>query len=267
MATKTELYRFSEQATGLVWRYTSGNEVVMYDDDGTGAKAYTPVSIARSEAEIKTELARANIEIELPLTNELSIRWLRDNGEKIVSVTIFQRERGGTFNVVWKGRLVSLIPNMTQMVLKMESIFTSLRRPGLRARYQRGCRHALYGRGCTLNPEAFASVGNITSVTGETFTIAEAATHPNGYFVGGMLRAPDGNLSYIVNHVGTLITIQRLSYSLVSAIAAGLPVAIKLYPGCEHNRTACSSKFNNILNYGGFDFIPVKNPMGGSSIV
>lgn len=262
MATKTELYRFSEQGSALLWFFTSGNEKVTHN-----AEEYVPTSISRTEAEVKNELARANIEVSLPLNNPAAIRWMRDNGEKIVSLTIFEREKNGAVNVVWKGRLASLLPGMTAITLKMESIFTSLRRPGLRARYQRSCRHPLYGRGCWVNPEAFASAASASAINGQSLTIAAAATKPDGYYVGGMLRAADGTLSYIVGHVGSSITLQRISYAITEEIAAGFPFDVTLYPGCPHTRDACSSKFNNLLNYGGFDFIPQKNPMGGSSIV
>jgi uncharacterized phage protein (TIGR02218 family) len=266
MATKTELYRFSEQASALVWLYTSGNEVVSYDA-GDGPEDYVPASISRTEAEVKNELARANIEVNVPLTNPAAVRWMQDNGEKIVSLTIFEREKNGTVNVVWKGRLASLLPGMKDVSLKMESIFTSLRRPGLRARYQRSCRHALYGRGCTLDPETFAIAGTVTAAAGTVLTIAAADAQADGYFVGGMLRAADGTLSYIVGHVGSAITLQRMSRSIADEITGGFPFDVTLYPGCDHSRATCDSKFDNILNYGGFDFIPTKNPMGGSSIV
>ncbi|QJD54403.1 putative structural protein [Sphingomonas phage Eidolon] len=266
MATNTELYRFAEQATGLFWTYTSGNEIVSYDA-GDGAEDYKPASISRTEAEVKNEISKSNIEVQIPLTNEVAVRWMQDNGEKIVSLTIFEREKNGTVSVVWKGRLSSILPDMTAVTLKMESIFTSLRRPGLRARYQRSCRHALYGRGCTLDPADFEIDGSVSAAAGRTFTIAAAAGHSDGYFVGGMLRAGDGTLSYVTGHVGNQITVQRLSFSLATEIAGGFPFDVKLYPGCDHSRATCNTKFANLPNYGGFDFIPVKNPLGGSSIV
>lgn len=263
MATKTELYRFSEQNSATIWAFTDGNEEVTY-----GGDTYVPASISRSEAEVKNEISKANLSVQMSLNNEAGLRWLSDNGEKIVTLTIFERDKGGAFNVVWKGRLASIAPGMTEITLKMESIFTSLRRPGLRTRYQRSCRHALYGRGCYIDPEAFDLAGTATAVTAvKTFTIAAAATKPNGYFIGGMLKAADGTLSYIINHVGNQITIQRLSYSLAQEIEGGFPFNVTLYPGCDHTRQTCNDKFNNLLNYGGFDFIPTKNPMGGSSIV
>lgn len=120
-------------------------------------------------------------------------------------------------------------------------------------------------------------IGLAQSVSGASVVVPEAAAQVNGYFLGGMLRAPDGLLGYIVGHSGSQITLQRPLNSLVTAFAeigygrsygsyyGGL--AVKLYPGCDHIRLTCKNKFGNLDNYGGFDWIPTKNPMGGSSLV
>lgn len=266
MATATELYRFSEQASASIWTFTSGNEVVSYDA-GDGPEDYEPTSISRSEAQNKNEITKANIDVQLSLNNPAAIRWMQDNGERVVTLTIFERAKNGVVNVVWKGRLASVAPGMTSVSLKMESIFTSLRRTGLRARYQRGCRHALYGRGCNLDAEDFAEAGVCSAITNRTLTIAEAAGFADGYFTGGMLRAPGGALSYVTAHVGTFVTLQRLSYDIADATEVGFPFNVTLYPGCDHSIETCDAKFNNKLNCGCFKFIPKKNPMGGSSIV
>lgn len=266
MVTQTELYRFTEQGSTEVWTYTSGDELVTYDA-GDGNEDYAPVSIGRSEVESRSEMARANLDVTVSLTNPAALRWLADNGENIVSLTIFERDRVGGISVAWKGRLVAVIPGMENITLRFESIFTSLRRPGLRARYQKSCRYALYGRGCTLDAEDFSTVGACTASADRTMTVTEAGLQADGYYAGGMLRSPDGVLSYIVEHTGTSLTVQRLSFSLQNAIAGGFPFAVTIYPGCAHDRATCDAKFDNLLNYGGFDFIPQKNPMGGSSIV
>lgn len=266
MATQTELYRFTEQGSADVWTYTSGDQVVTYDA-GEGDEDYAPVSISRSEVESRNELSRANLDIQVPLTNPAALRWLADNGELLVGLTVFEQDRLGAVSVIWKGRLTGVIPGMDSITLKFESIFTSLRRPGLRARYQKSCRHALYGRGCNLDPEDFATVGACTGIVGSVVTVTEADAQPDGYYTGGMLRSPDGVLSYIINHTGSALTLQRISFSLLQAAAIAFPFDVTIYPGCSHDRNTCNAKFDNLLNYGGFDFIPTKNPMGGSSIV
>jgi hypothetical protein len=42
---------------------------------------------------------------------------------------------------------------------------------------------------------------------------------------------------------------------------------VNLYPGCNKSMDHCINRFDNILNYGGFPWIPGKNPFGGTSIV
>lgn len=263
MAAQVELYRFTEQDSVDVWTFTSSDARVTYNSED-----YLPISINRTGTEIKNDLAKADLTITLPLDNEMAKRWLKDNGELLVGMTIFKKNKAGVTNVIWKGRLASVVPGMQNLQLKFESIFTSMRRPGLRARYQRSCRHTLYGRGCLIDPDDYAVTSAVTAVTGgRTLTCTAASGQPGGYFIGGMLRSPDGLLSFIVDHVGSSITIQRMSYSLQQSIDAGFPFDVILYPGCDHSRATCISKFNNKLNYGGYDFIPVKNPTGGSSIV
>lgn len=263
MATQVELYRFTEQGSSDVWTVTSGDAKLTYNSED-----YLPISISRSGTEIKNDLAKADLTITLPLDNAMALRWMKDNGELLVGMTIFTRNKAGVVNVTWKGRLASVIPGMQDLQLKFESIFTSLRRPGLRARYQRSCRHTLYGRGCLIDPDDYAVTSAVTASTGgRVLTCTAAALQSSGYYTGGMVRSPDGVLSYIVDHVGSAITVQRMSYSMQQAIDGGFPFDVILYPGCDHSRATCIAKFNNKLNYGGYDFIPVKNPVGGSSIV
>ena len=104
-----------------------------------------------------------------------------------------------------------------------------------------------------------------------------AAGYPAGFFTSGMIEAPDGTLRFITGHSGSTLTLIRPLESLNSFFAkngygegygygyGGL--VIRIYPGCDRTKETCQSKFNNLNNYGGFPFIPLKNPFGGSSIV
>lgn len=254
-----------------VWAFTSSDHRVVYNGE-----VYLPEAIGRGKMELKNELSKASLDVSLDLTHDLSHLLMRTFPLQTLGITLFIQTGSGT-NTAWKGRLASKKPSSTALKLTFESIFTSLRRPGLRARYQKACRHALYARGCNLDPEAFALPGLLQNVDGVLVTVPEAAAQIDGYYVGGMLRAPDGTLGYIVGHTGSLITLQQIHYSLIDAFAntgwgmnygndwGGLEV--KLYPGCDHLRLTCKDKFNNLDNYGGFDWLPTRNPMDGSSIV
>ncbi|WP_303678184.1 phage BR0599 family protein [Ralstonia mannitolilytica] len=83
---------------------------------------------------------------------------------------------------------------------------------------------------------------------------------PIAWFVGGRLMSA-GAQRMIVASSGGAVTL--------SAPIPGLKAgdAFEAYPGCDHTLTTCAAKFGNQLNYGGFPFIPVKNPFTGDAIV
>lgn len=257
------------------WRYTSSASPVSYLGD-----TYQPTSIGMGSINQSTEMLKDTLTLRFPRDHEFASVFLGAPVEHLTSVTVFRGHAGDVdseFITYWKGRVASSKASGDVLSLECEPVFTSMRRPGLRARYQKTCRHAHYGRGCKLDPEAVAVIGTCTAVDGVDVVVPEAAALPAGTLVGGMLRAPDGTLRYIVEHNGENIKLMRPIYSLVPATADGGyglnygelygGDALKMYPGCDHTRATCDSKFNNLDNFGGFPWIPGKNPMGGSSIV
>jgi hypothetical protein len=65
---------------------------------------------------------------------------------------------------------------------------------------------------------------------------------------------------FILEHSGAAITL--------SSGASDIPVgaAVSLFPGCDHSAATCAAKFSNAANYGGFPYMPTKNPFGGDPI-
>jgi uncharacterized phage protein (TIGR02218 family) len=245
-----------------VWTFTSGDTAIIYNSE-----SYIPTAIGRTAAEVKNEISRSNIDVSFSLDNQTAQRWLHDNVETIVSLIIYERDAFGEFSVMWKGRLAGVRPSMSEIKLTFESLFTSLRRPGLRASFQRSCRHMLYGQNCGVSKSLFSVPATPTAMIGKVVTIPEAAAHPDGYFTTGMLEGPDGALRFITGHTGDQITLVRPFDFLARAIVQGLPTSGNLYPGCDRMRSTCSTRYNNLNNYGGFDWIPIRNPFDGSSII
>lgn len=245
-----------------VWTVTSADERQVYNDE-----VYTPLAMGRTNVEQKNSLARANLDVRIPLGHELAQRQMTSISEVPVSLTLFVDD-GTDVAVQWKGLLASIKPDDAALTLTFESIFTSLKRPGLRARYQRSCRHAVYYGRCGLDRADFAVAATLSAISGDTMTVPAASGQTDGYYMGGMIEAADGTLAFITGHAGTTITVQRVPYAFALQFAnEGAGSAVTLYPGCDRSRETCKSRFNNLVNYGGFDFIPKKNPMGGGAIV
>jgi hypothetical protein len=258
---RVELFRIICEAD--VWTMTSHDVNQIYNS-GTGDEVYLKTAISRTEMESKSQLTKASVTINIPIDHPLANYMLITYFEQSVTMTIFEKIDSNV-SVFWKGRLSNIQPSNTTLSLVFESIFTSLRRPGLRATFQRTCRFALYGKGCLLDPAAFAIPGVVSTIVSNVLTIPAAAAFANGYFLGGMLAAPDGTLSYITGHIGSDITVQRISKSMLTSFElTGAATAVTIYPGCDHSRMTCHEKFNNVLSYGGFDWIPSKNPMADS---
>lgn len=273
MTALVELYRFVEQgATPRILTLTNADREITYNGE-----TYVPATLSRTRGQAKNELSKANLEVKFDLLNADARRWMASYLEAIVVLTIFERDEAGDTSIVWKGRLASVKPTASEISLIFESVFTSLRRPGVRARYQRTCRHSLYGRGCFLNKAAFAVNGAPTAVNGLVVTVPEAASYPDGWFTTGMIEAANGELRFVTNHSGSQLTLMQPFLYLAKAVAEdgyGLSygmhyggVSVIMYPGCDRRRGTCNTKFNNLGNYGGFDWIPLRNPFDGSSIL
>jgi hypothetical protein len=185
---------------------------------------------------------------------------------------------GGNVQVEWKGRLIAPKPSTSDCVLSFESIFSSMRRPGLRGVFQLGCRHVHYGRGCKLVRANFEIAAHVTAIdaSATVITVPEAGSFPDGTFRGGIVTGPDGNLRYVVDHFGTQIMLIRS----LDSIPAPLPLSgygnnygmfygafmIKLAKGCPRTMDVCNGTFGNLDNFGGFPYTPFKSPVGGAKI-
>lgn len=253
MSAIVELYRFTQGAT--VWTWTSGDAAVVH-----ASETYVPYPISRNAVTQGTDIHKANLAVKVPRNNPIGLQNIQYPQEAIQGLTIFEKE-GSEVRVFWKGRVISSKLAGSEITLGCESVFTSMRRPGLRRRYQKPCPHALYGRGCKVVKADFDFPGTVAAISGTTLTVAAAAGQPDGYFTAGIAETADGTPRLIVEHVGSTLTLMRPFYDL--AVDDG----ITLFPGCDQSEEVCHDRFDNLDNHGGFKRLPAKNPMGGSSIL
>lgn len=267
MVVYKELYRFIEGDTGNAYTVTNADEAETYDA-GDGDEVYEPVAIGRDEITGKGDLVKANVTFSFALNNETAMRWFTASLDFPVTVTVFSKDED-EYEVEWKGRLASVSPDKKQLNFVFESVFTSMRRMGLRQRYQVTCPYSLYGQGCGLDKEDFATTDDVTLVVNNVVTFPAAAGFADGYFTSGIFEDNVGNLRFITKHVGDQLTLIRPMNPFLAYIAANgyTGLTCRVFPGCDRSTQTCNDKFDNLLNHGGFPFMPTKNPFSGSSIV
>jgi uncharacterized phage protein (TIGR02218 family) len=121
--------------------------------------------------------------------------------------------------------------------------------------FQSGCLHVLYDAGCSLSKAAFGVNGIIGS--GATTTmLPNNISRVAGYFNQGTITFTSGVNNGVTRGIKSYVTnMAALNIPLQVPPAAGDTFTI--YPGCDHTKNTCQTKFNNIINFRGHPFVPV----------
>lgn len=125
--------------------------------------------------------------------------------------------------------------------------------------YQAGCMNTLYDASCGLYSSNLAST--LTVGAGSTAsTIYCTSTKATGWFdLGGLIFNTGNN----ANALRTIKSWDGTKLELVSPLPATPAVGetFYAYPGCDKTKTTCSSKYNNVVHFRGFPFIPQPETM------
>jgi uncharacterized phage protein (TIGR02218 family) len=221
--------------------------------------------MSRNAIEATNEMARGALNINCARTLPLLEMFKFAPPGDVVTVSLYRLHRGETEAITaWMGRVLNVTWRGLEAVLHCESVYTSIKRPGLRRMYQKQCPHVLYSTPCGLDRNDHVVAASVASINGLNLTLNGIGAYASGSFNGGYVEweAPQGQFERraIREHAGSVVTVnfQALGLSPLQEIF--------LYPGCDHTMATCSSKFSNLENYGGFPYIPAKNPFGGNPV-
>lgn len=145
-----------------------------------------------------------------------------------------------------------------------QPLAASFRRTGLRLCWTKECPHFLYDTQCRVDPEAYVVPAVVQVLTGNTLTLDTVGGKPDDWFKGGFVTwiadLDSGTIErrMVEQQTGTLLTI----FGLTDRLAVGQQV--KAYPGCNRTPDVCESKYDNIPNYGGFQYMPGESPFEGN---
>jgi len=254
-----EFYEF--QSGVDYYRYTSADS-----DLSEPEGVYSAIPISRTAVEATAEKARSGIKVSVPANAEIASIFNPMPPNNVVVLTIYRRHRNDVDDesiIVWKGRVLNVAWNGQIADLSCESLYTSIKRPGLRRLYQRQCPHVLYSPQCGVQKTVHSFSATVNEVTGTVIGLSTLSVG-DGYLGGGYLEWDRGGgiteRRAIQSNVGVDVTI---NFPII-----GMPVGalVRIWPGCDHTLSTCNSKFSNADNFGGFPHIPQKNPFAGTPI-
>jgi uncharacterized phage protein (TIGR02218 family) len=256
-----ELYEFA-RGSAEYWRYTSADT-----DQISFGSNYSALAISRDKVELSQNVQTSSMTVTLPITAGFAQEYMAGTPTEPISFVLRRfHDADAEVASIWIGRVINVEFKEVKAEVLCETIYTSLKRPTLRRLYQYSCPHVLYGQGdglCNVDPVTYKITATLSAVSGVTLTSSSFGSFADDYFSGGFVDWTRGSAKsrrFIVDHTGNDIVLNQVLFDA----AAG--IGVDVYPGCSHDKDTCRTKFNNLANYGGFPWIPRKNPMGGAPI-
>lgn len=254
-----ELYEFTRGE--VVSRFTSADA-----DVPLLSQNYTSATIERTDIETSSERARNAIRLTCARDFPIADLFRIAPPTEVITLTVKRVHRGDDDPaVIWMGRVLNCEWGRgSTAVLNCEPVGSSLRRPGLRRKFGRQCPHVLYSQGigqCNVVRSAFSTDTTVTSIAGLVLNVAALDALPYG---GGFVEWTTGEglveRRFITSATGTALTLSQA----FQGIAVDDEVTVS--PGCDHTTSTCATIYDNLDNYGGFIFVPRKNPFDGTPV-
>lgn len=248
------LYRFTVGAN--TYAYTDWEDIITFQSDD-----YQPIPIDRTSVNTSGTLDKSTLTVRVPHNTAIAELFRVFPPSEVVGLTIFQGhadDESGEYLAIWVGRVLSCKREGSEAALACEPVSTSMKRPGLRVRDQYQCPHALYGPSCRADRDENTVAATVASVAGAVVTL-EAGW--NGSFAAS--RFTNGIIQWGTDQRQILSVAGTVNQLRVGGVLTGLEAGttVSLSLGCNHETTDCN-KFDNIQNYGGCKWIPLKNPIG-----
>lgn len=235
------------------WRYTSGSHPFQYSYEPL---IYESAAIQRGNLAQGQEAAKnaltLTVPMDLPLLDEF--RGIPDYGVMAINVErLHVTDNSQEVITIWTGRVlgVKFSPDDGRAEINCEPVMVSLKRNGLRRLYSKNCSHVLYGVDCKVPAIPVPAQVIAVDQNRVTLNIAMVANE----YAGGWLQTPNGEQRAMI--LGNDEQTVTLIYPIEQLVTWQ---AVELYLGCDHSLQTCNTKFSNILNFGGFPWIPDVNP-------
>lgn len=248
----TELYEFAIGSE--VFNYTSSEDEIV-----VGAITYTPVEIERTNITLGSETRRDVLSVTMPSSVAPASRYIQIVPGQRGSLTIKRQHRTDTPTpetiVIFKGivRAVGFTDNGLTAELSVVPITTGLGREVPRFTFQGLCNHVLYDSRCKVLQSTFQTTATVTVEVGNVFTIPGLSAEVDGFFTGGFVQLGTTDFRLILSHTGDDVTL------LLPFPESIVGVSVDVFAGCDHTLATCKTKFNNVIEYGGFAFVPLRN--------
>ena len=245
-----ELYKIWSGST--YWYYTNGDIAVVFD-----GQTYNPATISRGSAEYNSQLEVSVMKIQFSNVTVPLIQYIAQNPIAITWIEVsrlFRDQDPLEKSIVFIGQIKSVSFKGLSAEAECVGFEHFLKMPIPLWRYTTTCNHKLFDDNCKKIKSSYKVTAVIT--LDGTKTILTSATfggYSSNYFTYGLVEFGDESRA-VVAYSGNTIT---MAYKMINLVDDD---SVDAYPGCDGRAETCRDKFNNIINFLGFLFIPEENP-------
>jgi len=268
---------FDRAGASSTYRFT-GHERDLTDGSGN---LWTSHPIEHSGVGGSARMDRDDGRITMRYTSPLD-RFLPGRNDGIVRARIYRAEVGGgvvsSATLVFTGQATGFQANGPFAEIALAGASALFDRPIPRILVQRTCNHVVYDVGCGLSLGAWTFQASVDSAAAGALTMkgfSRAGGLPSGwgfanYFALGYVERTTGE-RLLVAASDAVEGSGRVTLYLVAEPASAFLAneVVSLVPGCDGNPATCKAyavgtnpggKFANYARFGGFPFVPAKNP-------
>lgn len=268
-----ELFLFTNNEE--TFAYTSGPDPVTF-----GPNTYTPLPISRTKPNLEQVTTARNLVVKVPITEPFARRYLSFVPASLDTCIVFRQHStdGGSPETIqfFTGEVTNVTFKDNEAQINVQNVGSILERLVPQQTCRNGCNHILYDTKCAVVESQFridtvvtgiSSDGLTITVDGSTNTFPDTGlqlsaqlTADASYVLNGILERNSGDENRMVratiDQTGNIVDCTILFPFQTLALGT----ALKLLAGCDHKFPTCIAKFANQDRYGGFPFVPLKNP-------
>lgn len=258
-----EVYRFVQG--GVVFDFTSAEDEVIVD-----GVTYEPETISRGRIAQSPTDRNNTLQVTVPSSNAFVSRFKASVPASRASVTIKRVQRGdfpGPESItIYEGFVASVAfeNELSEAVIACKPVESASSRAIPRFSYQSLCNNVLFDDNCKVDDtdSRWRLTAVVSAQSGATITVPGAGAFGADWWVGGFVEIDGGDdLRLVVAQSGNDLTL------LLPFPASAVGRTVTAFAGCDHTIETCDTKFDtpedtdsNVINYGGFAFVPTRNP-------
>lgn len=248
-----ELYEFNIGSESF--QLTSAEDELVVE-----SVTYDPVEVRRSSINLGPDERNDVLEVTLPSTHAFARKYIDIVPGQAATLTIKRFHRFDTdveTAVIFKGQVRSVAFSLDGRTARIAvlPITAALGRSVPRFTYQGLCNHILYDPRCKVTPGLFRHQDDVTAVStdGTILTVQGLGAMGDDWSTAGYVTLNGIDHRLILDQTGDDITIRfPFGFDVLNQ-------TVDVFAGCDHSGNTCKTKFNNVVNYGGHAFVPLRN--------